>query len=84
MIIRQAFVSELEAFLWANAVERVGGEVVSITFAPYSSSDNASTQQAGWRVFARVNNTSVTKAQVDEEFESLLDDIACRKAFGTH
>lgn len=85
MIIRGVFVNELEAYLWANAAERVGGEVVSITFAPNSSSPsvNASTHE-GWRVFARVDNVSVTKAQVDEEFEALLGDITYRKAFEAH
>jgi hypothetical protein len=45
---------------------------------------SAPADRAGWRVFARVDNVTVTKRDVDEEYERLQNDLAFRKAFETH
>ena len=82
MIIRRAFVSELDAYMWANAAEYVGGMVISITYVPPTTITFAS--YAGWRVFARVDNIHVTRTTVDMQYERLASDIEYRREFEAH
>lgn len=82
MIIRRAFVSELDAYLWANAAEYVGGMVVSITYVPPNTITWAG--YPGWRVFARVDNIHVTRSTVDTRYENTAHDVEYRRAFEMH
>ena len=82
MIIRRAFVSELDAYVWANAAEYVGGMVISIVYVPPTTVTFLN--YTGWRVFVRVDNIHVTRATVDTRYEQIAQSVEHRRDFETH